>query len=208
MSTRDDDGSKWSAPGGIALSRAYFEERVDPLLKERLPDVAYAAARVGRGSDVLGLDDVMSRDHDWGLRLHLFVAEIDRIRVGDALDRHLPAEFRGHPVRFPYSADPVDRLRIDVLSVNGFAREHLGFDPRRKASVTDWLSLAGQSVLEVTSGEVFYDSAGGLTALRKSLTWYPDDLCATSSRATGSALTENFLRCSALGTGATTSAPV
>lgn len=86
-----------TAGDGIALSRSYFEELVAPLLKRHLPDVRYAAARVGPGSDVLGLDDALSRDHDWGLRLQLFVRDADRARVLAALDKRLPTASVGTP---------------------------------------------------------------------------------------------------------------
>ena len=111
------------ADDGIALSRCFFEELVTRLLELHVPEVRYAAARVGSGSDVLGLDDAMSRDHDWGLRLQLFVADADRARVESALDQRLPTDFRGHPVRFGISADPTERLRIDVTSVSAFAEQ-------------------------------------------------------------------------------------
>ena len=162
---------------GIALSRSYFEGVIAPLLKQHVPEVRYAAARVGQGSDVLGLDDAMSRDHDWGLRLQLFVDDADRAQVRSALEQELPSRFRGHPVRFGFSADPIERVRVDVTSVSDFAEQQLGFDPRgRVLSVLDWLSLSGQSVLEVVSGAVFEDQAGELTRLREALAWYPDEI--------------------------------
>jgi hypothetical protein len=164
------------APDGIALSRSYFEGAVAPVLSRHLPDVRYAAARVGPGSDVLGMDDAMSRDHDWGLRLQLFVDEHDAPPVRSALDRHLPGEFRGYPVRFGFSTDPAERVRVDVTSVSAFAQQQLGFDPRLAAAAADWLSLTGQCVLEVVSGAVFEDRTGELTGLRAALEWYPDDL--------------------------------
>jgi hypothetical protein len=164
------------AGDGIALSRCYFEDLVAPLLNQCIPEVRYAAARVGTGSDVLALDDAMSRDHDWGLRLQLFVPDADQARVRSALDQHLPTEFRGHAVRFGFSADPSERMRIDVTSVRAFAEQQLGFDPRGTASVVDWLSLTGQAVLEVVSGAVFEDQTGELTGLRDALTWYPEDI--------------------------------
>ncbi len=164
------------AGDGIALSRLYFEGLVAPLLNQCVPDVRYAAARVGPGSDVMGLDDAMSRDHDWGLRLQLFVPHPDQARVETALDQHLPTDFGGHPVRFHFSADPTERLRIDVTSVSAFAEQQLGFDPRSGASVVDWLSLTGQAVLEVVSGAVFQDQTGELTRLREALAWYPDNI--------------------------------
>lgn len=164
------------ADDGIALSRCYFEDLVAPLLRRHVPEVRYAAARVGSGSDVLGFDDAVSRDHDWGLRLQLFVHDADQARVRSALDQHLPSHFRGHPIRFGFSADPTERLRVDVTSVSAFAEQRLGFDPRDAASVVDWLSLTGQAVLEVVSGAVFEDQTGALTALRDALTWYPEDI--------------------------------
>lgn len=54
---------------GAALSREYWQDVVAPLLEKHLPGLPYAAARLGSGSDVLGLDDHQSQDHDWGLRL-------------------------------------------------------------------------------------------------------------------------------------------
>ena len=166
-----------TAGDGIALARSYFDSVIAPLLKQHVPEVRYAAARVGQGSDVLALDDAMSRDHDWGLRLQLFVSDADRPRVLRVLDQEAPTRFRGHPVRFGFSADPVERLRVDVTSVSAFAQQQFGFDPRRDgAKVLDWLSLTGQSVLEVVAGAVFEDQTGELTRLREALTWYPDEL--------------------------------
>ena len=164
------------ASSGIALARAYFADLIAPLLRERLPDVRYAAARVGAGSEVLGLDDATSRDHDWGLRVQLFVSDAHQARVESTLDTHLPAEFREYPVRFGVSGDPAERLRIDVTSVDAFVEERLGFDPRAAASVIDWLSLSGQAALEVVAGAVFEDQTGELTGLREALAWYPDDI--------------------------------
>ena len=124
----------------------------------------------------MGLDDVMSRDHDWGLRLQLFVPDVDRPHVLSALDQHLPFDFRGHPIRFGFSGDPTESLRICVTSVNAFAEQQLGFDPRGAVSLVDWLSVTGQAALQVVSGAVFEDQTGELTRLREALAWYPDDI--------------------------------
>ena len=80
---------------GISLARSYWVQMVRPLLDLELPSVPRIAARIGSGSDVLGLDDEMSRDHDWGLRLQLLVPSVrnaDRILheladTGYALER-------------------------------------------------------------------------------------------------------------------------
>lgn len=54
---------------GAELARRFSADVAEPLLSRFMPGLPYAAARLGSGSDVLGLDDEMSRDHDWGCRL-------------------------------------------------------------------------------------------------------------------------------------------
>jgi hypothetical protein len=62
---------------GAELARMFHTEVVAPLLARELPRLRYAAGRLGSGSDVLGLDDGTSRDHDWGCWLTLLVDEPD-----------------------------------------------------------------------------------------------------------------------------------
>jgi hypothetical protein len=161
---------------GSQLARAYFDDLVAPLLRERAPELPYAAGRLGTGSEVLGLDDEMSRDHDWGLRLEVFV-EADAVdAVAALLDEHLPDAYQGMPVRFATTWDPVVRHRVDVATVPGFVTRRLGVDATVGLSPADWLGLTGQAVLEVVSGPVFADRPGILTQVRRRLRWYPDDV--------------------------------
>lgn len=51
---------------GAGLARDFHADLVGPLLASAMPGLRYAAGRLGSGSDVVGLDDAMSRDHDWG----------------------------------------------------------------------------------------------------------------------------------------------
>ncbi|GAA2166094.1 uncharacterized protein DUF4037 [Humibacillus xanthopallidus] len=161
---------------GAELSRAYFTEVVEPLLRSAWPTIPYAAARLGSGSDVLGLDDATSRDHDWGLRLNLLVAAELVDAVDAHLERHLPETFAGHPVRFATTWDPAHRHRVQVETARDLAVSRLGVDPTGELTPHDWLSLTGQAVLEVTGGVVFADHVGELDGIRQRLEWYPDDL--------------------------------
>jgi hypothetical protein len=89
---------------GAELARKFFTDVVEPLLSQAVPGLGYAAARLGSGSDVLGLDDGMSRDHDWGCRLTLLVDEDARDqvpRISQLLEERLPERFGEFPVRFP-----------------------------------------------------------------------------------------------------------
>jgi len=62
---------------GIELSRRFYTEIVAPWLGRTAPDLSYAAAPIGYGSELLGFDDAVSRDHNWGPRVHLLVVSPD-----------------------------------------------------------------------------------------------------------------------------------
>jgi hypothetical protein len=161
---------------GAALSRSYFEDLIEPLMSTRFPGLRYAAGRLGSGSDVIGLDDATSRDHDWGLRLTLIVPGQTVADVEHMLESSLPDAYQGLPTRFPFSGRTAPRLHVDVSSMADFVVPRLGFDPRSPITIDDWLSLSGQSVLEITAGPVFADHDGALGRVRRALDWYPDDL--------------------------------
>lgn len=161
---------------GTELARAYWGDVVRPVLERKLPDLPRAAGRLGTGSDVLGLDDTTSRDHDWGLRLSLLVPA-DRVdEVDRVLTASLPASYRDLPTAFAMTWDPVVRHRVEVAAPEEFVRARTGLDVGAGLDATDWLALTGQSVLEVTAGPVFEDTSGELTALRERLAWYPYDV--------------------------------
>jgi hypothetical protein len=141
-----------------------------------MPRLRYAAGRLGSGSDVLGLDDEVSRDHDWGCRLTLLVdgADADAVPLtSELLERELPVSYRGLPVRFPVTWDPSLSHKVTVATVADFAESRLGADPVAGLTVPDWLVLTGQGVLEVIAGPVFADRTRELAPARSLLTWYP-----------------------------------
>lgn len=163
---------------GAALSRLYYDVVVLPAVAARWPGLPHAAGRLGSGSDVLGFDDFVSRDHDWGLRLNLLVPP-DVVEQADAhLDAALPDTFDGYPIRFATTWNPQVRHRVQVEDVSTFVASRTGITASDSLSVAEWLSLTGQAVLEVTAGPVFVDTAGELTAVRERIAWYPDDLWA------------------------------
>lgn len=165
-----------SLPPGAALARAYHDEVVAPILRRAFPGLTWAAARLGSGSDVLGFDDVQSRDHDWGLRLTLLVEDGRADEVDAALERRLPDRWRGLPTRWATTWDPVVRQRCETASARDLALSRLGVDASSPLGLGDWLSLTGQAILEVTAGPVFCDATGAITAIRDRLAWYPRDV--------------------------------
>jgi hypothetical protein len=175
------DTSADAIPRGAELARLFHAEAAGPLLARELPRLRYAAARLGTGSDVLGLDDARSRDHDWGCRLTLLVDEPDADvipAVRGLLETGLPGTFRGLPVSFGVTWNPEVAHQVEVATVRGYAAGRLGVpvDPARGLAPLDWLVVTGQSVLEVTAGPVFTDATAELGAVRSRLRWYPPDV--------------------------------
>ncbi len=176
---------------GLELNRRFYKEIVQPLLSASFPDVPYAAALIGPGSETLGFDTEMSMDHDWGLHFFLFLREEDinrRDAISNLLSRQLPDTFLNVPVSLPpvpmeprtrvmkRSVDgPIDH-RIIPLTLRDFARIQLGYDLSQPLRAADWLTFHSSALGEFVSGAVYSDEVGELTALRNLLTWYPYDV--------------------------------
>ena len=155
---------------GAELAHRFYTDVVEPLLSRARPELRYAAGRLGSGSDVLGLDDAMSRDHDWGCRLTLLVDEDARDqvhRINAILEEELPERFGEFPVRFPVTWDSSLSHKVEVATVADFTASRLGVDPSGGLSALDWLTVTGQSVLEVTAGPVFTDRKIGRASCRE-----------------------------------------
>ena len=75
---------------GLELARAFYA-RCRPLLEARVPDVMAQAAAglVGEGSECLGCDDAISRDHDFGAAFCLWLPERVLAVEGPRLARRL-----------------------------------------------------------------------------------------------------------------------
>ena len=165
---------------GLDLSQIFYEEVVRPILHKHFPDLPHSAALLGVGSEVLGFDTPQSRDHDWGPRLMLFLTEDDHTRYHEQIERtlsqELPAEIRGYSTNFEYHDDGLTHHRVLILTVRGFAKYLLTFDPTNDIRPVDWLSIPEQRLLMFTAGRVFHDGLGELEPLRAKLRYYPRDV--------------------------------
>ena len=171
---------------GLALSRAYFFEAIQPILAKRVTEIgqSYAAALLGWGSDVLGNDDELSRDHEWGPRCLLFLPEPlirHREKILNELNRHLPFEFKGHPTRFVTDPEnPTVRVpargsaghvHVEVTTCNDYLTQSIGAVVPK--SEIEWLTIPEGSLLGLTRGEVFWDGNGELTRYRRYYHYFP-----------------------------------
>lgn len=184
---------------GLELNRIFYEEIVRPILDTRFPDLAYSAALMGYGSDVLGYDTALSVDHEWGPRLLLFLPDDASTGLAESIDdvlRHeLPPTFLGYSTVFsapaatgwgvrrlerlkPGEGDEVSEVNhhIKVLTVEGWVQQELNIASMSELSAGDWLTFPEYKLLEFTAGAVYYDGLGRLVPLRRELTYYPHDI--------------------------------
>lgn len=172
---------------GLELGRLYFEEIIRPILEDRFPGLVYSAARLGAGSDVLGFDDDISRDHDWGPKLDLYLAQDDHValekRIDEVLSKELPATFRGYATRFDLNEDgsadfgtDTGRHAIFLTTVPEYFERYLGFGCGSDPDTIDWLTMSPQKLRTVTSGRVYHDGLGQLENIQSMLGWYPHDI--------------------------------
>ncbi len=180
---------------GLTIAGDFFAEAVQPILAAHFPALQYGAALLGPGSEVLGFDTPMSTDHDWGLRVFLFLREHDAAalsrRIASVLSHELPSTFRGVPlgiatqtttstVRGMELVDAMDgpvKHHVVPMTVRRFCEAQLGCDATTgKLSAAQWLSIPSHALGEVVSGAVYVDTTGEITELRRRLAWYPRDV--------------------------------
>lgn len=171
---------------GLALCEMFFNEVAEPLLKELYPDIRYSAGRLGGGSDVLGYDTSLSRGHDWGPQVDIFLSEDDYAKYAReiyvTLSYRLPLQFKGYSTHFEYDylmgkaeKHPIIH-RVRIHTVASFFSNYIGFDPSEGIDEIAWLRVPSQQLRTIQSGRVFRDDIGALGSIRNTLRWYPDEI--------------------------------
>jgi hypothetical protein len=160
----------------IDVSHDFFEEIVKPILLEHFPEETSVTAFgvFGYGSEALRLDDELSRDHHWGLRIDALmpeeVFENRRQAIMEKLSANLPDSYRGHSLREAHLAGA--GLTPDNLSA--FLRRTIGID-HAPTTYEEWLRIPEEDIIHVVNGEVWYDPLGEFTAVREALNqYYPE----------------------------------
>src|SRR5262245_27254860 len=119
---------------GMELCGRFYEEVVRPMV-----EVPHSAAVMGRGSEVLGFDDVMSTDHNCEARALLFGSD------GVELQLDVPTEFEGRAAF------------VEVHTIRAYFTKQLGFDPDVALTARDWLTFPEAGLRMFTAGAVFHD---------------------------------------------------
>lgn len=159
---------------GLEISERFIRAVVVPILRERHGALVerVAVGVHGTGSDVLGLDDEISRDHHWGPRAAVLLPDeaagaVETVR--ETLAVRCPPAFEGHPIHH----DRANRTGLCVDSVSSYLHWFLGTS-RLPEQDEDWFALCETDLLHVTSGRVVHDPEGHWSAIRQRLSAYPE----------------------------------
>lgn len=158
------------------ISRRFFLEHLLPVLHRELPaeTAETAFGLFGYGSEAYGMDDEVSRDHHWGLRIDALLPEALFEKAGRAMVERvsaaLPSSYEGIPLREGH----VSGTGLAPDSLEGFLRRTIGL-PRAPETAEEWLSIPEEDILHVTNGEVWHDPSGRFSAVRRRFAgYYPD----------------------------------
>ena len=197
----------------IENSRRFYEKQVAPMIHACFPEYEdrIAVGLCGEGSDCFGYDDFMSRDHDFGTGVCLWLTDEDMKRFGTALSHvydELIDKLPGNTLTRRL------RARRGVMTVTDFYSNILGIDRKTMLTILrkkedpagslmteeNWRELDHACLATATNGEVFRDDPGVFSAFRKYLlNYYPDrvwkERLADELHAFSAALQVNYARC-------------
>jgi len=190
---------------GLELSEKFYNEYGKPMLRE-FEDILplISVGLIGSGSECLGFDDELSRDHDFEAGFCIFIPDEDKLdsRSVFALERayaRLPKEYMGYK---RVGLVPADGKRHGVIKISNFLERKTGA-PDALFSMKDWLTLPEQNLLEITGGKLFFDGSGVMTSIRERLSYFPEDVrlkkIAGELLLMGQAGEYNYSRCLARG---------
>ncbi|MEO2047757.1 MAG: DUF4037 domain-containing protein [Pirellulales bacterium] len=161
---------------GLAISQEFIKSILLPLLQSELQKDynSIAVAIVGTGSDVLGLDDEISRDHHWGPRANIMYLREDASRLEPKIRKALgkvPTKFE----QFDVQVSIGNMTGVCCCKIESFFRRFLGTDQIPTQDL-DWLAMCEVDLFHVTAGTIVYDGLGQLTQRCNALAQYPENV--------------------------------
>lgn len=165
------------------LSKLLFRDEIEPLMNRMFPNIRFGAGSFGMCSENLSLDDDVSRDHEWGPRVTIYLSDADfekyEAEIEKALQLNLPSVFHGFEMMWRQEGVDIhdtSRKALYHVYINTLSRR-LGFcGGSFPLKDSDWLNVSEQHLLEFTCGTIHRDDFGELAKAREMLAFYPDNV--------------------------------
>ncbi len=183
-------------------SRRFYDAQVAPMIRARFPEYEdrIAVGLAGEGSDCFGYDDLLSRDHDFGTGVCLWLTDEDYAAFGAAL-----TDAYNELAYVQAGGELTKRLkeRRGVMTIRRFYSNILQIDCDTEhctMSEEQWRSLDHTCLATAVNGRVYRDDPGVFSAFRALLkSYYPDRIwrerIAQELHAFSAALQVNYARC-------------
>ena len=160
----------------LQMSREYVINTARPSLERNFNELGthLASGLVGNGSECFGFDDILSRDHDWGVDFYIWTLEDDRDHI-PALNKWKNELLESDPPEYPRSASEYG-ARIGCMTCGDFYRSLIG-TPQCPQTLEEWIKAPEEQFAMAVNGEVFFDAAGEFSGTREELLrYYPEDI--------------------------------
>lgn len=163
---------------GLELAEKYYQAYGVKMLEEQFAQIKDQAAvgLAGYGSECLGFDDEISRDHDYGPSFCIWLPGVLYKEYGAQMQAAydaLPKEFMGYEARIE---EEQGKGRVGVLCLESFYEDIIG---RCTVPETDaqWLAIPEEMLATAVNGRVFADPSGQFSRIREGLMqYYPHDV--------------------------------
>lgn len=161
---------------GLELSEKYYETYGREMIENGFSEIAgqTAVGLVGYGSECLGFDDEISRDHDYGPSFCIWLPKEIYAQYGEKMQAAydaLPKAFMGFSERVE---EEQGKGRVGVLCLEDFYQEILGYN-RMPHTEAEWLSIPEEALATAVDGRVFEDRLGRFSEIRENLLqYYPE----------------------------------
>lgn len=183
-------------------NKLFYDLFVSKLIEEEFSEFAdrIAVGIAGEGSDCFGYDDVISKDHDFGTGVCLWITDEDMEVFGNRLS--IAYNNLVNSRERSYYTERL-RERRGVMTIHDFYSNILQIDCDIKnciISEEDWYKLDHSCLKTATNGKIFRDDLGIFTSFRNYLLkYYPDRIwkrrIAEQMHEYSASLQVNYARC-------------
>ncbi|MBT4499945.1 MAG: DUF4037 domain-containing protein [Gemmatimonadetes bacterium] len=162
---------------GLEVAQDFFQHWGLPFLQKEYPHlVDRVASLICGGSQSLGNDDELSRDHGWGPHFDLVLTGEDMKCYGRSLERQIneaaPNEWRGYTCRHVVGTRYA--TSIPVASINPWFKNYVGCSHPPKADRDWFIGMSGDYLYMLRHATVFHDPLGEFSSRRQAFHYYPE----------------------------------
>lgn len=174
---KQESGAEGSDLKGLDVAELFFGRFGLPTIEEHFPEMVghISAGLMGRGSEVIGADDDLSRDHGWGPRFCLFLDGDVLRRIGQEIQEKLN-ELRSNV----FEGIDLTEHRTEPITVNTIDESFrdLTGAPWPPGTMREWAFVNENGLCYAQAGRIFHDPTDQLKERKQAFekAYYPEPI--------------------------------